>query len=47
MNVLAPNQRYEVANYPNATIPTNFDVTPAVKDAVRRVLRGAVRRDGR
>jgi MYXO-CTERM domain-containing protein len=31
VNVLAPNQRYEVANYKNATIPTNLDV----KDEVR------------
>ncbi|HTE51976.1 MAG TPA: DUF2330 domain-containing protein [Kofleriaceae bacterium] len=26
VHILAPNQRYEVANYPNATIPTNLDV---------------------
>jgi len=26
VNVFAKGQRYEVANYPNATIPTNFDV---------------------
>jgi hypothetical protein len=32
VNILAPNQRYELANYPNVTIPTNIDVTPAVKD---------------
>ncbi|MBA3542347.1 MAG: DUF2330 domain-containing protein [Deltaproteobacteria bacterium] len=32
VNILAPNQRYEVANYPNVTIPTNLDVTPAMKD---------------
>jgi MYXO-CTERM domain-containing protein len=31
VNILAPNQRYEVANYKNATIPTNLDV----KDEVR------------
>jgi MYXO-CTERM domain-containing protein len=31
VNILAPNQRYEVANYKNVTIPTNFDV----KDEVR------------
>ena len=27
VNVLAPEGRYEVANYPNATIPTNLDVS--------------------
>jgi MYXO-CTERM domain-containing protein len=32
VNILAPNQRYEVANYPNVTIPTNIDVKPSVKD---------------
>ncbi|MBA3395668.1 MAG: DUF2330 domain-containing protein [Deltaproteobacteria bacterium] len=32
VNILAPNQRYEVANYKNVTIPTNIDVTPAMKD---------------
>jgi MYXO-CTERM domain-containing protein len=32
VNILAPNQRYEVSNYANTTIPTNLDVTPAVKD---------------
>ena len=26
VSILAPGQRYEVANYPNATIPTNLDV---------------------
>jgi MYXO-CTERM domain-containing protein len=26
VNILAKGQRYEVSNYPNATIPTNFDV---------------------
>ena len=26
VNILAPNQRYEVANYKNVTIPTNLDV---------------------
>jgi MYXO-CTERM domain-containing protein len=31
VNILAPNQRYEVANYKNVTIPTNIDV----KDSVR------------
>ncbi len=30
--VLAPKQRYEVANYPNVTIPTNLDVHPDVRD---------------
>jgi MYXO-CTERM domain-containing protein len=32
VNILSPNQRYEAANYPNTTIPTNLDV----KDAVRK-----------
>jgi hypothetical protein len=31
VNILAPHQRYEVANYPNVRIPTNLDVRPAVK----------------
>jgi MYXO-CTERM domain-containing protein len=32
VNILAPNQRYQVANYPNVMIPTNLDVRGAVKD---------------
>jgi hypothetical protein len=32
VNILAPHQRYEVANYPNVTIPTNIDVKDSVKD---------------
>ncbi|HET9987252.1 MAG TPA: DUF2330 domain-containing protein, partial [Kofleriaceae bacterium] len=32
VNILAPQQRYEVANYKNVTIPTNLDVTDAVRD---------------
>jgi len=32
VNILAPGQRYEVANYKNATIPTNIDVRPEYKD---------------
>ncbi|HUS27939.1 MAG TPA: DUF2330 domain-containing protein [Kofleriaceae bacterium] len=32
VNILAPNQRYEVANYKNVTIPTNIDVKDSVKD---------------
>ena len=32
VSILAPQQRYEVANYKNVTIPTNLDV----KDSVRR-----------
>jgi MYXO-CTERM domain-containing protein len=32
VNILAPNQRYRVSNYPNVTIPTNFDVKDAVKE---------------
>ena len=31
VNILAPNTRYEVANYPNVTIPTNLNVTDAVR----------------
>ena len=31
VHVLARNQRYEVANYPNVTIPTNLDVTNEVR----------------
>jgi MYXO-CTERM domain-containing protein len=33
VNILAPQQRYELANYPNVTIPTNIDVKPSVKDS--------------
>src|SRR5262245_13016062 len=32
VNILAPQQRYEVANYKNVTIPTNIDVSPQMKD---------------
>jgi MYXO-CTERM domain-containing protein len=32
INVLAPSTRYEVANRPSATIPTNLLVTDAVRD---------------
>jgi MYXO-CTERM domain-containing protein len=32
VNILAPNQRYEVANYKNVTIPTNIDVDASMKD---------------
>ncbi|MEP6863099.1 MAG: DUF2330 domain-containing protein [Deltaproteobacteria bacterium] len=32
VNIIAPDQRYEVANYKNVTIPTNLDVTDAVRD---------------
>jgi MYXO-CTERM domain-containing protein len=32
VSILSPNQRYEVANYKNVTIPTNIDVTNDVKD---------------
>jgi hypothetical protein len=31
VHILAPSQRYEVANYDNITIPTNFDVSPRTK----------------
>jgi hypothetical protein len=31
VTVLSPDKRYEVANYKNVPIPTNFDVRPAVK----------------
>jgi MYXO-CTERM domain-containing protein len=32
VNILAPNQRYEVANYKNVTIPTNIDVDASMKE---------------
>ncbi len=32
VSVLAPNQRYEVANYKNVTIPTNLDVEDSVRN---------------
>jgi hypothetical protein len=31
VNILAPDQRYEVANYKNVTIPTNLDVVDNIK----------------
>ncbi|MFT3709054.1 MAG: DUF2330 domain-containing protein [Archangium sp.] len=31
VNILARNQRFEVANYPNVTIPTNIDLVPSAK----------------
>jgi hypothetical protein len=32
VSILAPGQRYEVANYKNVTIPTNLDVKDAVRE---------------
>ena len=32
VHILAKDQRYEVANYPNVTIPTNIDVDEAARD---------------
>jgi hypothetical protein len=32
VNILAPDQRYEVSNYPNVTIPTNIDVSAEIRD---------------
>ncbi len=31
VNILSPDRRYEVANYKNVFIPTNFDVKPSIK----------------
>jgi MYXO-CTERM domain-containing protein len=31
VNILAPDKRYELANYKNVTIPTNLDVKPEVR----------------
>jgi hypothetical protein len=31
VNIISPDKRYEVANYKNVFIPTNFDVKPSVK----------------
>jgi MYXO-CTERM domain-containing protein len=33
VHILAPNQRYEVANYQNVTIPTNLDVSDDTRQA--------------
>src|SRR5438309_2246682 len=30
VNILSPDKRFEVANYQNVVIPTNFDVDPSV-----------------
>ena len=32
VSILAPGQRYEVANYPNTTVPTNLDVQDSVRE---------------
>ena len=32
VHILAQNQRYEVANYPNVTIPTNIDIDKTMKN---------------
>jgi MYXO-CTERM domain-containing protein len=32
VNILAPQHRYEVANYPNVTIPTNIELKASAKD---------------
>jgi hypothetical protein len=32
VNILSPDRRYEVANYKNVFIPTNFDVKPSIKN---------------
>src|SRR5204863_4146317 len=32
VNILGPNQRYEVANYKNVTIPTNLEVTADMRE---------------
>ena len=32
VHILARGKRYEVSNYPNVTIPTNYEVTDAVRD---------------
>jgi hypothetical protein len=32
VHILAPNQRYELANYENVTIPTNLDVADSVRN---------------
>ena len=32
VTVLSPEGRYQLANYPNVTIPTNLDVRPEVRD---------------
>jgi hypothetical protein len=32
VHILAENQRYEVANYPNVTVPTNIDVSDDVRE---------------
>ena len=33
VSILAPNQRYEVSNYKNVTIPTNLDVRDSVRNS--------------
>ncbi|HTR49079.1 MAG TPA: DUF2330 domain-containing protein [Kofleriaceae bacterium] len=32
VNIISADKRYEVANYKNVTVPTNFDVKPEVRD---------------
>ena len=35
VHVVAQGQRYEPANYPSVTIPTNFDVADVLRGALR------------
>ena len=44
VNILSPNQRFEVANYANATIPTNIRVRNEVRDAFGSFYEGLFQR---
>lgn len=43
VNILAKDQRYKVANYPNALIPTNIEVVDAVRDNFGQFYRSLFR----
>jgi hypothetical protein len=43
VNILAQNQRYQVANYPNVTIPTNIEVVNDVRNRFGKFYRSLFR----
>lgn len=43
VHILAPNQRYEVANYPNVTVPTNINVQDRTRDEFGRFYEALLR----
>ena len=47
VHILAPGQRYEVANYPNVTIPTNLDVKEEAREQFGAFYAALFDRDAR